>query len=95
MVKTGEVVPVDGIAATPAVTDEAALTGEARPVERPAGDRVRSGAVNAGAPFDLRATATAERLDVRRDRAAGRGGGAAAARRRCGWPTGTRSGSSR
>ena len=61
LVKTGEVVPVDGIAASPAVTDEAALTGEARPVERPAGDRVRSGAVNAGAPFDLRATATAER----------------------------------
>ena len=60
MVKTGEVVPVDGITVTPAVTDESALTGEARPVERPAGDRVRSGAVNAGPPFDLRATATAE-----------------------------------
>jgi heavy metal translocating P-type ATPase len=59
LVKTGEVVPVDGIALTHAVTDEAALTGEARPVERQAGDRVRSGAVNAGAAFDLRATAVA------------------------------------
>ncbi len=59
-VKTGEVVPVDGIAATAAVLDEAALTGESRPVERPEGDRVHSGAVNAGAGLDLRATATAE-----------------------------------
>lgn len=59
MVKTGEVVPVDGVAVTPAVTDESALTGEARPVERSAGERVRSGALNAGAAFDLHATALA------------------------------------
>ncbi|HEX5760073.1 MAG TPA: heavy metal translocating P-type ATPase, partial [Thermoanaerobaculia bacterium] len=39
---------------------ESALTGEALPVERGPGEAVRSGTVNAGAPFRLRATATAE-----------------------------------
>ena len=39
--------------------DEAALTGEPLPVERTAGDDVRSGVVNAGAPFDLVATTVA------------------------------------
>jgi cation transport ATPase len=43
-----------------AVVDEAALTGEALPVRRPSGDRARSGTVNAGDPFDLMATASAE-----------------------------------
>jgi heavy metal translocating P-type ATPase len=61
LVKGGEVVPVDGRAQGPAVLDESALTGESRPVERPAGDLVPSGGVNAGAGFRLRATATAER----------------------------------
>ena len=37
----------------------AALTGETRPVERPVQEPVRSGVVNAGGPFDLRATAMA------------------------------------
>ncbi|HZU19506.1 MAG TPA: heavy metal translocating P-type ATPase [Candidatus Dormibacteraeota bacterium] len=56
---SGEVLPVDGVVAEGiAVLDEAALTGESRPVERRTGDLVRSGAVNAGGPFDLRATAT-------------------------------------
>ena len=58
-VKTGEVVPVDGVLESDAVLDEAALTGESRPVERPTGELVRSGAVNAGPAFDLHATATA------------------------------------
>jgi heavy metal translocating P-type ATPase len=41
------------------VLDEAALTGEADPVERKHGDRVRSGTTNAArSPFDLRATTT-------------------------------------
>jgi heavy metal translocating P-type ATPase len=40
--------------------DESALTGESRPVERAAGDPIRSGAVNAGGAFDLLATTTAE-----------------------------------
>jgi heavy metal translocating P-type ATPase len=58
-VKTGEVVPVDGLLLGNAVLDESALTGESRPVERLAGEQVRSGAVNAGAALDLRAIATA------------------------------------
>ncbi len=60
LVKPGAVIPVDGIASTHAVLDEAALTGESRPVERAAGDPIRSGAVNAGGAFDLLATTTAE-----------------------------------
>jgi heavy metal translocating P-type ATPase len=59
MVKTGEVVPVDGMLESNGVLDEAALSGESKPVERPMGDLVRSGAVNAGSAFDLHATATA------------------------------------
>ena len=61
LVKPGEIVPVDGVVASPeAVLDESALTGESSPVERRAGDRVPSGGVNAGGPFDLTAVATAE-----------------------------------
>ena len=60
LVAPGELVPVDGsVASGVAVLDESALTGEARPVERPAQEPVRSGVVNAGGPFDVRATATA------------------------------------
>ena len=59
LVRTGEVVPVDGRLLTSATLDESALTGEPLPVEQPAGGTVRSGAVNAGAPFDLLATAPA------------------------------------
>ncbi|MFM8998765.1 MAG: heavy metal translocating P-type ATPase [Actinomycetota bacterium] len=61
LVRPGEVVPVDGVLEVGhTVLDESALTGESRPVERDAGDGVRSGAVNAGPAFDLRAIATAE-----------------------------------
>lgn len=61
LVKPGEVVPVDGlISSATAVLDESALTGESRPAERLKGERVRSGVVNAGAPFDMRAVTTAE-----------------------------------
>ncbi|HEX9123983.1 MAG TPA: heavy metal translocating P-type ATPase [Actinomycetota bacterium] len=61
LVKKGEVVPVDGfLVSEHAVLDESALTGESRPVERSTGDPLRSGAVDAGPSFDLRATATAE-----------------------------------
>jgi heavy metal translocating P-type ATPase len=60
LVAPGELVPVDGtVAGGTAVLDEAALTGEARPVERVSRDPVRSGVVNAGGPFDLRVTARA------------------------------------
>lgn len=62
LVKPGEVVPVDGVVEDDrAVLDEAALTGEAAPVERMRWQSVPSGAVNASrAPFQLRATAPAE-----------------------------------
>jgi len=57
LVRSGEVVPVDGLAESgTAVLDESTLTGEALPVEHPAGGAVRSGAVDSGRPFDLRAT---------------------------------------
>jgi heavy metal translocating P-type ATPase len=59
LVGTGEVVPVDGRLVRPAVLDESALSGEPLPIERPAGDDVRSGVVNAGAPAELIATAAA------------------------------------
>jgi heavy metal translocating P-type ATPase len=60
MVQPGEVVPVDGLVERDtAVLDESALTGEPLPVEHRAGDAVRSGVVNAGGPFDLRATTAA------------------------------------
>jgi heavy metal translocating P-type ATPase len=60
LVNTGEIVPVDGLVeGHPAVLDESALTGEPGPVEHEPGDAVRSGVTNAGAPFDLRATANA------------------------------------
>jgi len=62
LIKPGELVPVDGVVADPiAILDEAALTGEARAVQRKQGEQVRSGAVNAaGAPFRLRATSRSE-----------------------------------
>ncbi|GAA3507613.1 cation transport ATPase [Streptosporangium album] len=60
LVPSGETVAVDGVpAGGPALLDESALTGESLPVEHAAGKGVRSGAVNAGAAFDLRATRTA------------------------------------
>ena len=62
LVKHGEVVPVDGLLASGnGVLDESALTGESRPVERVEGEQIRSGAVNAGAAFELRAVASADR----------------------------------
>jgi heavy metal translocating P-type ATPase len=61
LVKSGEVVPVDGaIRSAAAALDESALTGESMPVEHRRGDVVRSGALNVGPPFDLEAETTAE-----------------------------------
>lgn len=53
LIRRGEVLPVDGVAATPVVLDEATLTGEALPATRAAREVLRSGAVNAGEAFDL------------------------------------------
>ena len=60
LVRGGEVVPIDGIVASPsAMIDESVLTGEPMPVLRKDGERARSGTVNAGDTFEMRATATA------------------------------------
>jgi heavy metal translocating P-type ATPase len=59
LVRPGTAVPVDGVLTSErAVLDESTITGEARPVERERGDRVPSGALNAGGAVELRATAT-------------------------------------
>ena len=56
VVRTGEVVPVDGaLVSREAVIDTSTLTGEPLPVTVAAGMAVLSGSANAGAPFDVRA----------------------------------------
>jgi heavy metal translocating P-type ATPase len=61
LVKPGEVVPVDGeVVSGVSVLDESALTGESMPVEHAANDPVRSGVLNVGSPFDMRAVTTAD-----------------------------------
>jgi P-type E1-E2 ATPase len=60
LIAPGDVLPVDGaVTSGIAVLDESALTGEALPAEHVPGDAVRSGTVNAGGPFDLRAATNA------------------------------------
>jgi cation transport ATPase len=60
LVRGGEAVPVDGvIASEAAVIDESALSGEPIPVSRQVGELARSGSLNAGGPFEIRASATA------------------------------------
>ena len=54
LVRRGDVVPVDGAVDNGlAVLDQSALTGEAMPVQRTAGDAVMSGSTNVGDAFDL------------------------------------------
>lgn len=60
LVRTGEVVPVDGRLLSEASFDESALTGEPLPKEHFIGDEIPSGVVNAGEPVRLVATTTAE-----------------------------------
>ncbi|MEV8516847.1 heavy metal translocating P-type ATPase [Dactylosporangium sp. NPDC051484] len=61
VVSSGEIVPVDGRLLDGGVFDESALSGEAVPVERRAGQDVRSGVVNAGSAAWMLATETAAR----------------------------------
>lgn len=61
VVGPGEVVPADGaVQRVAALLDESVLSGESELAERAVGDLVRSGAVNAGAAFTLRCTASVE-----------------------------------
>lgn len=61
VVKPGEVVPADGVLMqAQAILDEAALTGESRPIQLEAGSPIRSGGTNAGGPLLLQVTASAE-----------------------------------
>ena len=55
LVRSGELVPVDGdVLDQPAILDESSLTGESLPAKHLPGSSIRSGSVNAGAPFDMR-----------------------------------------
>lgn len=60
VIRSGEVVPVDGQLLTAATLDESALTGEPLPQSRGAHDFVLSGVLNAASNFELRAMQTAE-----------------------------------
>jgi heavy metal translocating P-type ATPase len=60
LVRGGEIVPVDGIILSHSATlDEAALTGEPIPVSRQVGELARSGSINAGDSFEIRASTIA------------------------------------
>jgi heavy metal translocating P-type ATPase len=59
LVGAGEIVPVDGRLTEAGVFDESALSGEANPVDRRAGDDVRSGVINAGSATTMIATRAA------------------------------------
>ena len=60
LVRAGEVVPVDGVVTSDTATiDKSALTGEAIPVVKARGTAAFSGALNAGATFDMTASAVA------------------------------------
>lgn len=56
VVKSGEIVPVDGIAQDSCYLDQSALTGEPLPVLLNKFDPVISGTVNAGNTFEMQAT---------------------------------------
>jgi len=60
LVRGGEIVPGDGIIVSHSATiDEAALTGEPIPVSRQVGELARSGSLNAGDSFEIRASTIA------------------------------------
>lgn len=61
IVRPGERVPVDGVISSGETTvDESMLTGESRPVQKRAGDRVVGGTINGGGAFRAAATTLGE-----------------------------------
>jgi len=58
LVRSGEVVPLDGTLLTPGTFDESALTGEPLPVNRAIGEEVASGVVNSDGGVELVTTQT-------------------------------------
>jgi heavy metal translocating P-type ATPase len=60
LVRSGEVVPLDGKLITSGTFDESALTGEPLPVWREANTEVRSGVLNSGGSVELTTTCDAE-----------------------------------
>jgi len=61
LVRAGELLPVDGILLDASASlDESAVSGEPLPERRTAGDMLRSGTVNAGETFSMRASALAK-----------------------------------
>ncbi len=60
LVKSGEVVPADGVLLSTAVLDESALTGEAMPMTRHKYDSVLSGTLNSGTQFRYTASNTSQ-----------------------------------
>ena len=61
LVKSGEVIPVDGEVIGDAYIDQSALTGEPIPILLHAGQVALSGTINAGNNFELRATTTSSK----------------------------------
>jgi hypothetical protein len=67
VVRTGEVVPVDGTVMNPeAMIDTSTLSGELLPQTASRGMAVLSGSANAGGPFDVRADRPAGESGTRR-----------------------------
>jgi heavy metal translocating P-type ATPase len=60
VIRSGEVIPVDGKLLSSATLDESALTGEPLPVKRDATDYILSGVLNVGDTFQIKALQTAE-----------------------------------
>ncbi|WP_138316549.1 heavy metal translocating P-type ATPase [Rhodoluna limnophila] len=58
LVRSGEVVPIDGTLVNAGTFDESALTGEPLPVYRAAQEAVQSGVLNSGGQVELITTAT-------------------------------------
>lgn len=60
LVRSGEVVPIDGVMVTSGTFDESALTGEPLPASHQVGDSIESGVVNAAGSAEIRAMRIAE-----------------------------------